>query len=318
MPDCCQPAVYVQPHSPGPGSVRVPFSPRLDLGAGDEFTIEAWVKPGSVSAAQPILEWNSGFVTGVAIWLSDAGTLSANVRDCGLWDNPLFTSGAQVTAGAEIGGAGERISGAIAIKIARDGAAARRAKALETLMNELPNAGERNVAARLSTYQATVVNRCSVVPTPQEYADVLRYSDFDTLKDCKAISHVLLDDDVGLLTRIEGDLPDDWLVGHHWPPEYIQDRFIELGVQIANKNDAPVQILSTFEHAKGKVGSIHTRMNDGLFPEDKAQLRVLYQAKQSLMDALLSFVKNFHDESVRPFAKPLRRWATERNIPFTE
>ena len=44
----------------GSASVRVPASATLNVGAGDGFTLEAWVKPNSVSIAQPILEWNLG------------------------------------------------------------------------------------------------------------------------------------------------------------------------------------------------------------------------------------------------------------------
>ena len=113
-------------------------------------------------------------------------------------------------------------------------------------------------------------------------------------------------------------MPDDWLVGHRWPPKYIQDRLIELGAQISNKDDCPVQILTVFEHAKGRTGSIHTLMSGSAFPEDAAELRTLYASQQGLMDALLDFVKNNPNEDVKPFAKLLCGWASEHNIPFSE
>src|SRR4029077_3460259 len=82
----------------GAGHMRVPASPSLDLGAGNGFTIEAWIKPNDVSTAQPILEWNSGYSTGVALWLSDLGFLTADIPDSFLIDNVL-SGWPQLTAG---------------------------------------------------------------------------------------------------------------------------------------------------------------------------------------------------------------------------
>jgi hypothetical protein len=80
----------------GTMGVRVPASASLNLGAGGGFTIEAWVKPASVATAQPILEWNSGDLTGVALWISASGTLEADIPDATLMDNLLSFGNAVV------------------------------------------------------------------------------------------------------------------------------------------------------------------------------------------------------------------------------
>jgi hypothetical protein len=83
----------------GTGSVRVPASPGLNVGAGGAFTVEAWVKPESVSGAQPILEWNSGGVTEIAIWIAGDGTLRASIRDEALIDPGFYCYSQQLTPG---------------------------------------------------------------------------------------------------------------------------------------------------------------------------------------------------------------------------
>lgn len=83
----------------GPASVRVPASTSLNVGTGDGFTLEAWVKPSSVSSAQPILDWNSGDTTGVALWISAAGILNADIPDAALISNPI-SGGTSLTPGA--------------------------------------------------------------------------------------------------------------------------------------------------------------------------------------------------------------------------
>ncbi len=82
----------------GAASARVLASASLNVGAGQGFTVEAWVKPTSVSAAQPILEWSWAGLTGVALWVSDSGTLSADIPDASLMDNPI-SCGAPMAAG---------------------------------------------------------------------------------------------------------------------------------------------------------------------------------------------------------------------------
>jgi hypothetical protein len=73
----------------GPG-VLVPASANLNVGAGNGFTLEAWIKPADVSQRFPIFEWNIGNGTtqwGVHFHIdpfgfgAGPGTLYANVVD---------------------------------------------------------------------------------------------------------------------------------------------------------------------------------------------------------------------------------------------
>jgi serine/threonine protein kinase len=62
--------------------IRMPASPSLDIGAGDGFTIECWIKPNAfdvnVSGA-PIIEWDSATSDGLQLW--SGGTVFANLKD---------------------------------------------------------------------------------------------------------------------------------------------------------------------------------------------------------------------------------------------
>jgi hypothetical protein len=62
--------------------IRMPASPSLDIGAGDGFTIECWVKPNAfdvdVSGA-PIIEWDSATTDGLQLW--SGGMIFANLKD---------------------------------------------------------------------------------------------------------------------------------------------------------------------------------------------------------------------------------------------
>jgi len=75
--------------------VRIPSSATLNAESG--FTVEAWINPDDVSTEQPILAWNSGYATGVALWITSFGALGANVRDTALNDHGII--GGQITAG---------------------------------------------------------------------------------------------------------------------------------------------------------------------------------------------------------------------------
>jgi len=219
--------------------------------------------------------------------------------------------------GIEAGNAGERVTGEFALKFAQDGGGVRRARAVQTLIDELPNAGERN---NLGSYQRDAVARCTETPTPEQYADVLRYNDFSQIKQSKQVARVMVDDtsDPGMITQLEGFVPQDWQVGHHWPPVYIQKRFQEMGVQISNVDDVPVQVCVEFAHGKGgSASSIHNLMRNGPFPKTAGGLDQ-YQTPQELMARLLQFVKESPDDEVKPFAKALRGWAREHNIPFSQ
>lgn len=56
-----------------------------DIGSGDGFTIECWIKPDSTAVAQTLFEWNNGSTDGVQLWtsipaLGGAGSLFANIK----------------------------------------------------------------------------------------------------------------------------------------------------------------------------------------------------------------------------------------------
>ena len=65
--------------------VRVPASPELDVGTGAGMTIEGWIRPTSMFAANSILEWNDGRGNaGVRLALANNGAayyLFANLKD---------------------------------------------------------------------------------------------------------------------------------------------------------------------------------------------------------------------------------------------
>lgn len=80
----------------GAGGVRVSRSQTIDVGLNNEFTLEGWVKPADSASAQPVFEWNFGFLAGVSVWISPSGTpglvyVNANIRDTGLWDYPIYS-----------------------------------------------------------------------------------------------------------------------------------------------------------------------------------------------------------------------------------
>lgn len=73
--------------------VKVPASPSLNVGAGNGFTVEAWINPNTNDgAARPLVEWNSsdagGLTFGVHLWINEAyngvggqGAIYANIVD---------------------------------------------------------------------------------------------------------------------------------------------------------------------------------------------------------------------------------------------
>ncbi len=54
------------------GDVKVPASGSLDVGtSGNGVTLDAWIKPDSVTSQQPLIEWNNGTGgIGVHMWIS--------------------------------------------------------------------------------------------------------------------------------------------------------------------------------------------------------------------------------------------------------
>lgn len=68
-------------------SIRIPASPALDIGAGDGFTVMAWIKPSNLSGRNEVFEWNNGGTWGVHLQMLGpqefglgAGNLYACVR----------------------------------------------------------------------------------------------------------------------------------------------------------------------------------------------------------------------------------------------
>lgn len=67
--------------------VLIPSSPSLDVGAGNGFTIETWIKPTTVAGEQPLVEWNDGGNIQTHFWISvptlggGPGSLYANLVD---------------------------------------------------------------------------------------------------------------------------------------------------------------------------------------------------------------------------------------------
>ena len=83
--------------------VRIPASPSLDVGAGDGFTLMAWINPSDVTYRHPIFEWNAGDGTtywGVHFYIDpitpyglQSGALYANIVDSnGNW-HQIWSSG---------------------------------------------------------------------------------------------------------------------------------------------------------------------------------------------------------------------------------
>jgi len=62
--------------------IRMPASPSLNVGAGDGFTIECWVKPTAFDvdiSGGPIIEWDSEHLDGLQLWTG--GLIFANLKD---------------------------------------------------------------------------------------------------------------------------------------------------------------------------------------------------------------------------------------------
>ena len=84
--------------------VRIPASSNLDVGAGDGFTLEAWINPSDLSQLLPLFEWNAGDGTtywGVHFYSTAqlAGELYANIVDSGGGWHIINSAGGVVTSG---------------------------------------------------------------------------------------------------------------------------------------------------------------------------------------------------------------------------
>lgn len=67
-------------------ALKIPASPRLNVGASNGFTIESWINLSNSAARSPIFEWNNGLGSmGVHMWVApdNAGELFANVPSTG-------------------------------------------------------------------------------------------------------------------------------------------------------------------------------------------------------------------------------------------
>lgn len=78
--------------------LAVGASPSLDVGSGDGFTIEGWIRPANTSSHSTIAEWNDGaggvgvhFVHSIGA-LGGAGSLFANIQDIGGGSHYFATS----------------------------------------------------------------------------------------------------------------------------------------------------------------------------------------------------------------------------------
>jgi len=72
----------------GTSEIKILRSSSLNVGTGDGFTIEAWIKPKGVDKPQPLFEWNDGSKFGPHLWigphyfgLSGPGSFFVNIVD---------------------------------------------------------------------------------------------------------------------------------------------------------------------------------------------------------------------------------------------
>src|SRR5262245_35501830 len=56
----------------GTGAVVVAASGSLDVGTGNGFSIECWIRPGDLSTRRPLVEWRNGPNNGVLFSASDS------------------------------------------------------------------------------------------------------------------------------------------------------------------------------------------------------------------------------------------------------
>jgi Concanavalin A-like lectin/glucanases superfamily len=65
-------------------SIKIPASPALDIGAGDGFTIMAWIKPSEVDGLHPIIQWSEGS-NPLSLWIGirpyENGVLRSDITD---------------------------------------------------------------------------------------------------------------------------------------------------------------------------------------------------------------------------------------------
>jgi hypothetical protein len=80
------------------GTIVVPASGTLNVGASSGFSVECWIKPSDVSVRHPIVEWNNGSSIGAHFYVSHGwyderpGDLMANIEDTGGGWHPIFSA----------------------------------------------------------------------------------------------------------------------------------------------------------------------------------------------------------------------------------
>jgi hypothetical protein len=86
------------------GSIMIPASASLNVGAGSGFSVECWIKPADLTPLHPIVEWNNGSTFGVHFYHSTSwfgnnvqGNLLANIVDTDGRYHPVFTAGGLLT-----------------------------------------------------------------------------------------------------------------------------------------------------------------------------------------------------------------------------
>jgi hypothetical protein len=64
-------------------SIKIPASPSLDIGAGEGFTIMAWIKPTDVDGVRPLIQWSDNEMLNLWIGIrpSENGVLRGDITD---------------------------------------------------------------------------------------------------------------------------------------------------------------------------------------------------------------------------------------------
>ena len=81
--------------------VEIPASSSLDVGSGPGLTLEAWINPTDVTsgAIHPVFEWNDAInaqttgLSGVYLWVTSPGVLTANLVDANTDSTNVFQTG---------------------------------------------------------------------------------------------------------------------------------------------------------------------------------------------------------------------------------
>jgi len=80
--------------------VDVPDHDSLDFGAGEDFSVQAWIKPTDVSGTKTILDKRGSSNLGYAVFLHH-GKLGLNLADCSSYDNYVVPADMSIAADDE-------------------------------------------------------------------------------------------------------------------------------------------------------------------------------------------------------------------------